>query len=83
MYIKKTLSSFKKNSPKAGLSEAAAAPKLKLPICGAGLLETGVPNCWHGILAPKLNPPVAAGADPEGAGCGVLFPNANVFEEEL
>lgn len=29
--------------PNAGLS-VAAAPKLKLPICGAGLLETGVPN---------------------------------------
>lgn len=41
--------------PKAGLS-VAAAPKLKLPICGAGLLETGVPNWVHGILALKLNP---------------------------
>lgn len=44
--------------PKAGLS-VAAAPKLKLPICGAGLLETGVPNWGHGIPAPKLNPPGA------------------------
>lgn len=46
--------------PKAGLS-VAAAPKLKLPICGAGLLGTGVPNWGHGIpaAAPKLNPPGA------------------------
>lgn len=42
--------------PKAGLS-AAAAPKLKFPICGAGLLETGVPN-W-GTAAPKAKPPGA------------------------
>lgn len=41
--------------PKAGLS-VAAAPKLKPPICGAGLLETGVPNWGRGIPAPKLNP---------------------------
>lgn len=42
--------------PKAGLSPAAA-PKLKPPICGAGLLDTGVPNCGgHCIPAPKLNP---------------------------
>lgn len=32
--------------PKTGLS-VAAAPKLKPPICGAGLLETGVPNWGH------------------------------------
>lgn len=43
------------DAPKAGLS-VAAAPKLKLPICGAGLLETGVPNWGHGIPEPKLNP---------------------------
>lgn len=39
--------------PKAGLS-VAPAPKVKFPICGAGLLETGVPN-W-GTAAPKANP---------------------------
>lgn len=47
------------DDPKAGLSEAAAAPKLKFPISGAGLLEPGVPNWGRGILAPKLNPAVA------------------------
>lgn len=45
--------------PKADFS-AAVAPKLKFPICGAGLLATGVPNWGQGIPAPKLNPPDAA-----------------------
>lgn len=49
--------------PKAGLS-LAAAPKLKPPICGAALLETGVPN-W-GTAAPKANPLGADWAAPEG-----------------
>lgn len=51
-------------SPNAGLSAAAAAPKLKFPICGAGLLETGVPN-W-GTAAPKAKPPGADLAAAEG-----------------
>lgn len=46
------------DDPKAGLSVAATA-KLKLPICGVGLLETGVPNWGTDMLPPKLNPPGA------------------------
>lgn len=41
--------------PKAGLS-AAPAPKLKLPIWGAGLLVTGVANWGHDMPPPKLKP---------------------------
>lgn len=49
--------------PNAGLS-AGAPPKLKFPICGAGLLEADVPN-W-GTAAPKANPPGADLAVAEG-----------------
>lgn len=52
--------------PKAGLSLAAAEPKLKPGVCVGGLLEMGVPNWAPEMAAPKLKPPLAGWAGVAG-----------------